>query len=80
TAIQAEAPRALLSGRGITGVAQTGTGKTAAFGLPRLAAVDPELREVQAIVLAPTRERAMQVAEALESFASKMPGLEVVPV
>lgn len=80
TAIQAEAIPALLSGRDITGVAQTGTGKTAAFGLPLLAAVDPELREVQAIVLAPTRELAMQVAEALESFASKMPGLEVVPV
>ncbi|WP_454048642.1 DEAD/DEAH box helicase [Cellulomonas sp. Marseille-Q8402] len=80
TAIQAEAIPALLSGRDITGVAQTGTGKTAAFGLPLLAAVDPELREVQAIVLAPTRELAMQVAEALESFASKMPGLQVVPV
>ena len=80
TAIQAEAIPALLAGRDITGVAQTGTGKTAAFGLPLLAAVDPELREVQAIVLAPTRELAMQVAEALESFASKMPGLEVVPV
>jgi ATP-dependent RNA helicase DeaD len=80
TAIQAEAIPALLAGRDITGVAQTGTGKTAAFGLPLLAAVDPELREVQAIVLAPTRELAMQVAEALESFARKMPGLEVVPV
>ncbi|WP_433995155.1 DEAD/DEAH box helicase [Cellulomonas hominis] len=80
TAIQAEAIPALLAGRDITGVAQTGTGKTAAFGLPLLAAVDPELREVQAIVLAPTRELAMQVAEALESFASRMPGLEVVPV
>ena len=80
TAIQAEAIPALLAGRDITGVAQTGTGKTAAFGLPLLAAVDPELREVQAIVLAPTRELAMQVAEALESFASQMPGLQVVPV
>jgi ATP-dependent RNA helicase DeaD len=80
TAIQAEAIPALLSGRDITGVAQTGTGKTAAFGLPLLAAVDPERREVQAVVLAPTRELAMQVAEALESFASHLPGLEVVPV
>lgn len=80
TAIQEKAIPALLSGRDITGVAQTGTGKTAAFGLPLLAAVDPELREVQALVLAPTRELAMQVAEALESFASRMPGLEVVPV
>jgi len=80
TAIQAAAIPALLAGRDITGVAQTGTGKTAAFGLPLLAAVDPSLRQVQAIVLAPTRELAMQVAEALESFARKMPGLEVVPV
>ncbi|MEN1974600.1 DEAD/DEAH box helicase [Cellulomonas sp. P4] len=80
TAIQAEAIPALLAGRDITGVAQTGTGKTAAFGLPLLAAVDPERREVQAIVLAPTRELAMQVAEALESFAARIPGLEVVPV
>lgn len=80
TAIQAEAIPALLQGRDITGVAQTGTGKTAAFGLPLLAAVDPELREVQAVVLAPTRELAMQVAEALESFASHLPGLQVVPV
>jgi ATP-dependent RNA helicase DeaD len=80
TAIQAAAIPALLGGRDITGVAQTGTGKTAAFGLPLLAAVDPELREVQAIVLAPTRELAMQVAEALESFARQMPGLTVVPV
>lgn len=80
TAIQAEAIPALLGGRDITGVAQTGTGKTAAFGLPLLAAVDPSLREVQALVLAPTRELAVQVAEALESFASRMPGLEVLAV
>lgn len=80
TAIQSEAIPALLSGRDITGVAQTGTGKTAAFGLPLLAAVDPSLRAVQAVVLAPTRELAMQVAEALETFASRMPGLEVLPV
>jgi ATP-dependent RNA helicase DeaD len=80
TAIQAKAIPALLAGRDITGVAQTGTGKTAAFGLPLLAAVDPELREVQAVVLAPTRELAMQVADALESFARNMPGLEVLAV
>ncbi|HEY0186181.1 MAG TPA: DEAD/DEAH box helicase [Cellulomonas sp.] len=80
TAIQAAAIPALLSGRDITGVAQTGTGKTAAFGLPLLAAVDPELREVQALVLAPTRELAVQVAEALDSFARQLPGLEVLAV
>ncbi|MEV7971769.1 DEAD/DEAH box helicase [Cellulomonas sp. NPDC089187] len=80
TAIQAEAIPALLSGRDITGVAQTGTGKTAAFGLPLLAAIDPELAEVQALVLAPTRELAQQVAEALSSFARGIDGLEVVAV
>src|SRR5664280_2755509 len=72
TAIQAEAIPALLSGRDITGVAQTGTGKTAAFGLPLLAAIDPSLGHVQALVLAPTRELAMQTAEAIESFAKHM--------
>jgi ATP-dependent RNA helicase DeaD len=80
TAIQTEAIPALLSGRDITGVAQTGTGKTAAFGLPLLASVDPQLREVQALVLTPTRELAMQVAEAIESFAAHIPGLEVIAV
>src|SRR6476646_6864359 len=80
TAIQAAAIPALLSGRDITGVAQTGTGKTAAFGLPLLAAVDPTQRGVQALVLTPTRELAMQVAEALGTFAQHMPGLKIVPV
>ncbi|WP_438939155.1 DEAD/DEAH box helicase [Cellulomonas citrea] len=80
TAIQAQAIPPLLSGRDLVGVAQTGTGKTAAFGLPLLAAVDPALGAVQAIVLTPTRELAMQVAEAIESFASKVADLTVVPV
>ncbi|WP_066588869.1 DEAD/DEAH box helicase [Cellulomonas timonensis] len=80
SAIQAEAIPALLAGRDITGVAQTGTGKTAAFGLPLLAAVDPSLREVQALVLTPTRELAMQVAEAIETFAKHLPGVEVIAV
>ncbi|KGM13394.1 DEAD/DEAH box helicase [Cellulomonas bogoriensis] len=80
TPIQAEAIPPLLAGRDLTGVAQTGTGKTAAFGLPLLAAVDPAVGEVQALVLTPTRELAMQVAEALESFARNLRGLTVVPV
>ncbi len=79
TAIQEQAIPALLAGRDITGVAQTGTGKTAAFGLPLLAAVDPTQRGVQALVLTPTRELAMQVAEALGTFAQHMPGLEDRP-
>ncbi|MHA7133016.1 DEAD/DEAH box helicase [Oerskovia turbata] len=80
SAIQERAIPALLSGRDITGVAQTGTGKTAAFGLPMLAAIDPELGRVQALVLTPTRELAMQVAEAIETFAKHLPGVEVVAV
>ena len=79
TAIQAEAIPALLGGGDITGVAQTGTGKTAAFGLPLLAAIDPT-PGVQALVLCPTRELAIQVAEAITSFASALPAITVVPV
>ena len=80
TAIQEQAVPALLAGRDVTGVAQTGTGKTAAFGLPLLAAVDPAARHVQAVVLAPTRELALQVAEAITSFARHLPDVEVLPV
>jgi ATP-dependent RNA helicase DeaD len=80
SAIQAQAVPALLGGRDIVGVAQTGTGKTAAFGLPLLAAVDPSLGAVQAVVLTPTRELAMQVADAIQSFATHLPGLTVLPV
>ncbi|ROS30609.1 DEAD/DEAH box helicase [Cellulomonas sp. PhB150] len=80
SAIQAQAVPALLDGRDIVGVAQTGTGKTAAFGLPLLAAIDPQLGAVQAVVLTPTRELAMQVADAIQSFATHLPGLTVLPV
>ena len=78
--IQEQAIPPLLEGRDVIGVAQTGTGKTAAFGLPLLAAVDPSLREVQGLVLAPTRELAMQVAEAISSFATSVGGLDVIAV
>lgn len=80
SAIQSGAIPPLLQGRDVVGVAQTGTGKTAAFGLPLLAAVDPSRKEVQALVLAPTRELAMQVADAIASFATSIGGLEVVAV
>lgn len=80
TAIQLEAIPALLAGRDITGIAQTGTGKTAAFGLPMLAQIDPKLRAVQSLVLAPTRELAIQVAEHIESYAKYERGIEVVAV
>ena len=78
--VQAAAIPALLAGRDLVGVAQTGTGKTAAFGLPLLAAIDPTLGAVQAVVLTPTRELALQVAEAIESFAVHLPGVAVVAV
>lgn len=80
TPIQAAAIPPLLAGRDLTGIAQTGTGKTAAFGLPLLTTVDRAVLGVQAVVLTPTRELALQVAEALESFARRLPGLEVVAV
>lgn len=69
TPIQAEAIPPLLDGRDVVGVAQTGTGKTAAFGLPLLASLNPEGDYVQALVLAPTRELAGQTAQALKSFS-----------
>lgn len=80
TPIQLKAIPIVLEGRDLIGLAQTGTGKTAAFGLPLLAAIDPEVRGVQALVLTPTRELAMQVAEAVASFARHLPGIEVVAV
>ena len=80
TPIQAEAIPALLELRDVVGIAQTGTGKTAAFGLPMLSIVDADEKEVQALVLAPTRELAMQSAQAIEDFASRTRGLDVVPV
>ncbi len=79
TAIQAAAIPALLAGRDITGVAQTGTGKTAAFGMPLLASIEPR-RGVQALVLTPTRELAVQVAEAISTFAAHLPAVQVVPI
>jgi ATP-dependent RNA helicase DeaD len=80
TPIQSAAIPHLLDGRDIVGVAGTGTGKTAAFGLPLLAAVDPSLSRVQALVLAPTRELALQVSQAIESFAAPLGGIQVVAV
>ena len=80
TAVQASAIPLLLEGRDVVGVAQTGTGKTAAFALPLLAHIDADDPRVQALVLTPTRELAMQGAEAVESFASRSRGLDVVAV
>ncbi|MCI7550712.1 MAG: DEAD/DEAH box helicase [Actinomycetaceae bacterium] len=80
TPIQAQAIPLLIAGHDVLGVAQTGTGKTAAFGLPMLMHVDPELKAVQALVLAPTRELAMQGADALSTFGAEIGGLNVVAV
>jgi len=77
TGIQAQTIPPLLAGKDVLGEAQTGTGKTAAFGLPALAKVDTSIKKPQLMVLAPTRELAMQVAEAIESFGKNMKGLRV---
>lgn len=79
TPIQAMAIPALLTGRDLIGMAQTGTGKTAAFGLPLIEKMDASSPGKQALVLAPTRELAIQVAKGLHDFA-KYGGLRVVPV
>lgn len=80
TPIQAASIPALLEGRDVVGIAQTGTGKTAAFGLPLLADINAGHKYVQALILAPTRELAMQSAQALENFADLSRGVEIVPV
>jgi ATP-dependent RNA helicase DeaD len=77
TPIQAKTIPPLLEGFDVLGEAQTGTGKTAAFGLPALAKIDTSIKKPQLMVLAPTRELAMQVAEAIETFAKNMKGLKV---
>ena len=78
--IQAQAIPAQLEGRDMIGQAQTGTGKTAAFGIPLLQKIDPENKKLQAIVLLPTRELAIQVAEEIRRLAKFMHGIKVLPV
>jgi ATP-dependent RNA helicase DeaD len=80
TPIQEGTIAMLLKDRDVVGQAQTGTGKTAAFMLPILQRLDPEQRDVQALVLCPTRELALQVADASRSFAKYLDGVDVVPV
>ncbi|HEY4642307.1 MAG TPA: DEAD/DEAH box helicase, partial [Thermoanaerobaculia bacterium] len=80
TPIQERTIPILLAGRDLIGQAQTGTGKTAAFALPILEKIDPAARPTQALVLTPTRELAMQVAEALHTYAHSIQGLSVLPV
>jgi ATP-dependent RNA helicase DeaD len=78
--IQAATIPALLDGRHVVGLAQTGTGKTAAFAVPILSQIDLKQKTPQALVLAPTRELALQVSEAFERYAAHLPGLHVLPI
>lgn len=78
--IQAQSIPVLLEGRDLLGQAQTGTGKTGAFALPLLSRVDANLRVPQLLILAPTRELAIQVAEACQQYAKHIKGLNVLPI
>jgi ATP-dependent RNA helicase DeaD len=78
--IQASTIPHLLAGKDVLGQAQTGTGKTAAFALPILSRIDLQRRAPQALVLVPTRELAIQVAEAFQRYASHMQGFHVLPI
>ncbi len=78
--IQAATIPPLLDGRDVVGLAQTGTGKTAAFALPILQRLDLAQKAPQALVLAPTRELALQVCEAFERYAARLPGVKVLPI
>ncbi|MBQ0757098.1 MAG: DEAD/DEAH box helicase [Amphritea sp.] len=78
--IQAECIPLLLKGQDVLGMAQTGTGKTAAFALPLLSRIDLKSNKPQVLVLAPTRELAVQVAEAFQVYARHMPGFHVLPI
>jgi ATP-dependent RNA helicase DeaD len=80
SAIQAATIPPLLAGRDVVGLAQTGTGKTAAFALPILSRLDLSQKKPQALVLAPTRELALQVCEAFERYAAHIKGVHVLPV
>ncbi len=78
--IQEKAIPVLLEGRDIIGQAQTGTGKTAAFGIPMIQNTDPYLKKLQGIVLCPTRELAVQAAEEIRRLAKYTHGIKVLPV
>ncbi len=78
--IQAKAIPLEIEGKDIIGQAQTGTGKTAAFGIPLLQKIDPKNKKLQAVVLCPTRELAIQVAEEIRSLAKYMHGIKVLPI
>ena len=78
--IQAASIPHLLEGRDLLGIAQTGTGKTAAFSLPLLSRLNLKKRDTQLLILAPTRELAIQVAEACQTYARKLKDFHVLPI
>ncbi len=78
--IQAATIPLILEGKDVVGQAQTGTGKTAAFALPILSKINSKLSDPQVLVLTPTRELAIQVAEAFKTYAAKLPGFHVLPI
>jgi ATP-dependent RNA helicase DeaD len=80
SAIQAATIPAMMSGSDVVGLAQTGTGKTAAFAIPILSKIDTGSRATQALVLAPTRELALQVAEAFGRYGAHLPAINVLPI
>ena len=80
TPIQEQAIPVFLSGRDVIGQAQTGTGKTAAFGIPILEKINPDNKNLQAIILCPTRELAIQAADELRKFSKYMHGVKVLPI
>jgi ATP-dependent RNA helicase DeaD len=80
TAIQAATIPALMAGTDVVGLAQTGTGKTAAFAIPILSKIDVTNKATQALVLAPTRELALQVAEAFSRYGAHLPQINVLPI
>ncbi len=80
TLIQAKAIPVALTGVDIIGQAQTGTGKTAAFGIPMIEKIDPKSKQLQAIVLCPTRELAIQVADEIRELSKYMHGIKVLPI
>jgi ATP-dependent RNA helicase DeaD len=80
SAIQAATIPALMAGSDVVGLAQTGTGKTAAFAMPILSKIDTGSKATQALVLAPTRELALQVAEAFSRYGAHLPQINVLPI
>ncbi|GBE64283.1 ATP-dependent RNA helicase DeaD [Mycobacterium sp. MFM001] len=80
SAIQAATIPALMAGSDVVGLAQTGTGKTAAFAIPILSKIDTASKATQALVLAPTRELALQVAEAFSRYGAHLPQIHVLPI